>query len=550
MRRSIAHEWLAGRFPLPVYVTDPVPHRPHALLLFDPRAELIIATTVVDPEATDRAAARTLLKARLVSGDAIAPSVRVADEGFASAMRSELGGRVEVSLGPTPELEALCEAMAEALQEKPGDEVPSYLLGGDASPEAVRAFFEAAAEVYRLAPWRIVREDSQVLRLDAPRAGYKQACVSVVGQKGENHAVLVLGSIDEFEAFSLRAATADRESFEAEGPGARLFGVSFDAAGELPKELAREVKRHGWPVADASAYPTIVQVDADGVPRPTVKADYAFATSLLRALAVFLERHADVFRSSPARQAKVRVECDDLPGKPAVTLTAPHPGAYWRWGRESLVEHHLIVDGDELIQRFLERTPSGNRSAARQEARVVAELLRFKIRVVGEYPLGWHPKLLDRYLTEFLPREGDVMDEDVEATPRILDAFFAWLAESGEEESLVVDRIRDGIRRLTPAFLREARNPSNFSEFKKLNSEVRAAGIPVHDKRRLTAFLKKRSNDVAGEPAQPSLFEKTSSPRAALRKAWVWTPGTPAPDPKGPCPCGSSQRYKRCCMPR
>jgi uncharacterized protein YchJ len=329
-----------------------------------------------------------------------------------------------------------------------------------------------------------------------------------------------------------------------------LFGVGFDAGNELPKSMLREAREHGWAVAGASAYPTVVQMDADGVVRPVVAGDYVFATALLRALAGFFERHADVWRHPPARPARFRLACEDLAGKPAVSLAAPHPGAYWRWGWESLTEHHLLHEAGDIVRRFVARSKAPRAAAAiGQETRVVAELLRFKIRVVGQHPLDWHPKLVDRYLTDYLPREGDVRADDIDATPAILDAFFVWLGESHEEDADAVARIRAGIERLTPAFLREARKPENFSAIKKLTAEVRAAGIPAKEKRRLAALIKARAPILAAEQAQRSLFEPEAT-SASARKPWVWTPGTPPPDPKGACPCGSSSRYKRCCMPR
>jgi hypothetical protein len=33
-------------------------------------------------------------------------------------------------------------------------------------------------------------------------------------------------------------------------------------------------------------------------------------------------------------------------------------------------------------------------------------------------------------------------------------------------------------------------------------------------------------------------------------KAWVWNSVDPPPDPRAPCPSGSSRRYRNCCMPR
>lgn len=62
-------------------------------------------------------------------------------------------------------------------------------------------YFEAASRLYRAAPWTRIDNDSQLLRLEAPWAGFDDGCVSVIGTLGESRGFAVFESLHDFRAF-------------------------------------------------------------------------------------------------------------------------------------------------------------------------------------------------------------------------------------------------------------------------------------------------------------------------------------------------------------
>src|SRR5688572_31752423 len=85
------------------------------------------------------------------------------------------------------------------------DDLPSF-LAGDVPPDVVGDFFDAAAALYRAAPWRIVTED-QVVRVDITRLGIDGRCLSVIGSAGESLGLLLFPSLDDFDDFIDRKST-------------------------------------------------------------------------------------------------------------------------------------------------------------------------------------------------------------------------------------------------------------------------------------------------------------------------------------------------------
>jgi len=79
-----------------------------------------------------------------------------------------------------------------------------------------------------------------------------------------------------------------------------VLSINFGGRKELPRRLARQAKRHAWPVAGPRAYPWILAVAVDGLSRPITERDYAYTSALLEALAVFLREHAAAFAPDPA----------------------------------------------------------------------------------------------------------------------------------------------------------------------------------------------------------------------------------------------------------
>jgi hypothetical protein len=465
-------------------------------------------------------------------------ALRVDDPQLAVVLRGRLGPGVTVRVEPTPEIDAVVRAMGRAIG--PGDNRQSYLDNGRVTPEAVGRFFEAAAAVYRLAPWRIAQSDNQVLGLDAPSFGMEGACLSIIGGLGESHGVLVFESVDDFAEM---ARVGTEEEIRDRGAGMPILSINFEARKNLPPGLASEAKRHGWPVAGPRAYPWLLSLDAQGLARPLAERDYAWATAVLDALTGFLGVHGAVFEDEPETPVSWTVLIDRLPGTPSVTLTAPHPEADWDWLDGSPLDAEYWDEADALANQFVADQVRGGRSAEwlRGAQAVMDDLFGFKIDTSREPPLGWTTAQVDEYLLEYFPQMSGIPTEEAESVPEYLDAFFAWLGETGRENRAVARELRRRITRRRHAFVQLASGPAVAGSPRNLAQVVRKSGIDPSDEAALAAVVEEWTARLETEriPAPP-----------VTGKRWQWTPGTPPPDPGAPCPCESGARYRKCCMPR
>lgn len=535
-------EWVAGWRPGPFRVEEPAPFRPWVAVVVDAATGWLFGVETLDQGSGPAEAAGAIVKVvkaqRPKTAPAFPQALRVDDQEVATALRGALGQGVTVRVGPTPEIDAVLRAMGRVIG--PRADRQSYLDNGRVTPEAVGRFFEAAAAVYRLAPWRIAQSDNQVLCLDAPSFGMKGACLSIIGGLGQNYGVLIFESVDDFSEL---AHVGSEEEIRDQGAGVPIRSINFEARKSLPRGLATEAKRHGWPVAGPRAYPCLLSLDADGHARALAERDYECATAVLDALAGFLGAHGAVFEDEPKTPVSRTALIDRLPGTPSVTLTAPHPEADWDWLDGSPLDAEYWDEADALGDQFVADQVRGGRSAEwlRGAQAVIDDLFDYKIDTAGEPPIGWTVAQIDEYLLEYFPQMSGLPTEEAESVPEYLDTFFVWLGETGREDLAVVGELRRRIARRQHAFVQLASGPAVAGSPRSLAQVIRTSGIDPSDETAIAA--------VVEEWAARLETERVPRP-AATGKRWQWTPGTPLPEPAAPCPCGSGVRYRKCCMPR
>ena len=221
--------------------------------------------------------------------------IRVADASLADEVREVVGEAIPIDVAPTPELDALLEAMLESMPRHADDEKASYLERGRIPPATVEKLFRSAELLYRMAPWKVATDD-QVLRMDIPALGVEGACVSIIGNLGESLGILIFPSLVSYEAFA----------WVAEGPrpkpgridfGTSVLSLNFERGADLPASMRREVAIHGWPVADANAYPHVVRRDRDGACRPLVERDVRIASACALSLTTFFVKYRRLFEA-------------------------------------------------------------------------------------------------------------------------------------------------------------------------------------------------------------------------------------------------------------
>jgi len=293
-------EWIGGRLSPPFFITDrDEPYRPGLVIWMDARDGLVVGQEVVAPEDTDGAVARVLLAAmeRPLAGPPRRPDrIRVAEASLAAEVRAALGDTTPIEVAPTPEFDALLQAMLESFSG--GDEAESYPEQGRVPPQAVAELFRAAEILYSIAPWQVATDD-QVLRMEIPALGVEGACVSIIGNLGESLGLLIFPSLAGYEAFGRVAEEHARHALGS-GPidlGTDCLALNFERGADLPPGMRREVVAHSWPVADANAYPRVERRERDGASRPLVERDVKIASACATSLSAFFAKHQSLFEA-------------------------------------------------------------------------------------------------------------------------------------------------------------------------------------------------------------------------------------------------------------
>lgn len=322
-RGSVSAEWVGGRFLMPAYVTEDDPCRPELALWLEVPAGLVVGHGVNGDENVEGTLAQALRDAlvRPTRGAARIPErLRVADHGMAAELRNAFGERFAIDVAPTPELDAIFEQFVQSMPH--GDDKASYLEGGRVPEHVVARMFEAAALLYRAAPWKVAYDD-EVLRLDIPSLGVEGACVSIIGALGESLGLIVFPSLLAYEHFG--AAAEQASSWGAPDLGGPVLSLDFWRANDVPGGMRREIARHGWPTVSPAALPVVTHRDRDGLPRPLSEADVRTAAECAFAVASFFVRHPDAFGGRLREPVSESITTGD--GAVTVRLTAPYEAA-------------------------------------------------------------------------------------------------------------------------------------------------------------------------------------------------------------------------------
>lgn len=540
--RRAGGEWVIGRRSGPFEVEGPTHYRPDLVLVVDAASGFVVASEPVHPEASaDEVAAR--VESWLTPG----VSLRVDDERIAEALRARLGPDQPVRVGPVPELRAPLAALSRFMGRGGGSRRREPLWTDEASAEARIGFFDAAAQFERSAPWEAAG-DGQVLRLDVPALGWEGACVSILGAAGEEFGLLLLRSLEDFVAFTRLAGEPRRPANRRRAIGVPLLSVNFDHPDSITggRVLAKRARAHGWQPGPDGRLAYLLKVGPDSVAQPVTTDDYRLATASLEAVRVFVEKHRRLFERPPTEQVETRLRVAMPVGDVEVRVTAPPGDLPWAWGEEEPIDGLRRAENEAVLEAFLEarRTSGASEEELGHAREVVDEALRFKA-TRGEPGDRWTPDEVEEYLLRHYPARGSAPDEELELVPASLDAFLEWLGTLGTGRVVALRAARQRLARCRDRFLTDARDPRRFGPAKTLLRAMVREGVDPTDSRAVDAFLTEFNLRVEKDPSLLPLPDFSHRGRA-----WVWTPDQPPPDPRGPCPCGSGKRYRKCCMPR
>lgn len=263
----VAVEWVGGITSMPGYVVgEGAPYRPE-MLFWIGEDGAVLGSRIGKPGELLSVAAESLRYATECprSGRPHLPThIRVSSKPLAEVIRAAHPS-IDVICAPTPELKEVFENLREYLDED--SDGPTY-LSYEVRVNDMEALFEAAAELYRNEPWSLVPDDHCLLSVSIDSLGIRNALVSVIGQRGESRGLVFFSSLEDFHAFSEAAQAADHG-----GPTRTPthMSLTFERGGDLPPSLRKEIALFEWEIAATNAYPRLLLLDEDRVPRaPTL----------------------------------------------------------------------------------------------------------------------------------------------------------------------------------------------------------------------------------------------------------------------------------------
>lgn len=515
-------EWVGGIVAMPAYVTgEGEPFRPEALFWISAEGA-VLSYTVGKPGEVVELACESLRNAvaQPMSGRPHAPDrVRVASPELAEALRAGQPD-LEVVCAPTPEIDAVFDAMRERMNDDA--EIEQSYLSPDVGPGAVGALFRAAAALFRAKPWKTVPSDQSLFLVSIEKLGVTDAALSVIGQMEQSLGLILFSGIDDLEAY-LDAADAMKNGEEPTMPPHVV--LNFERGAEVSAALRKEIAEHHWEVASVDAYPWLVAVDEGLIVRPPTAEEVTIAEAIALALPnVLKEKEALLAAWSGgdpvARTFVVATHVGDV----EVSLRAPYgrdPSEY-KPPYDVLSDlFELGQDGDEIdaearrpLQDELVR-----RFVASPEAKALTDVwsCHFVMDFAADYfnatiaTLG--PRELREIVFAIIPRKVGI---DASAASGIIDenrAFYAFLKrEFALEKADACLRVLggDAVKKLEAALS----DTSKFGMAKSLFMAGREMSFDMESKEGIEAWLRvMQSQPLPASVQLPSLGD-LSRPQA------------------------------------
>lgn len=533
-----AAEWFGGVASLPNYVLDEdAPYRPEGLFWVD--AEGTIVGHLVDKPGKVLGQAAESLRAAMeqpIIGKPRTPSrVRVASPDLAQALR-EGHPNLDILCAPTPEFDAFVEAMLEHIDQGPTDE-PTYLSPGVA-PEAVSAFFSAAAGLFRAKPWTVVTSDSEPLAVTIPELGIDDAALSVIGQMGESLGLIMFPGLAEFDAFVWGAEKMQRGGKPKMPP---QFVVQFEPVKELHPALRKEVRAQRWELAGTNAYPTLTSVDGDMVVRPLTNRDLRTAEAIALALTAFVaDKDAVVAALVGATSLERTLRVATHGGELDVTLRAPHERKMTHAPPASGLLRDLfelgqseVMDDEarsaleqELVERFAD-SPEGAEHASVHACHFV---LDYAASYLHETVATLDAKGLRDVVFRVIPRKVSIDPSDARWVIEVNRSFYQFL-----KREFALAQADDCLRVLGGDAVEELEaelsDPSNFGTAKAMIMQARDEGFDMSTQEGIEEWMRVQNSrqmglgaPFGGPPGRASRSSSsakkdTKKKRQATRKA-------------------------------
>jgi len=334
-------EWVGGTVMAPGFVTgESGEHYQPTMPVWLNEIGQVIGMELLSPgdPPFDPVASLKQAIANPMTGPAGAPShLRVNDKNIAAKLKESFPS-IQVSVGPTTELDELASTMADDLFV--GDEPQAYSDIGDDNI-AIESFFNSAAALYQCKPWDTVPHDQSLIGVTIDSFGVTDGAICVIGQMNDSFGFVLFDSLNEHEQYALMSDAFERGEQPNIPPHRSL---SFDNANDIHPTLRKDIARHQWTVAHANAYPCLMAPTDGNTLRALTEADVELFDVIAQGLRTALGQPAFVQALSGKGEHTVDYQILTKSRPTIITLQAPYP-----------YERVLKAAGaiDDLISRLL-----------------------------------------------------------------------------------------------------------------------------------------------------------------------------------------------------
>lgn len=218
--------------------------------------------------------------------------VQVRDAQTANLVREDLatcGIEVEIA----EHLEALDAAIGEMAQHMRRKEDSERLFDPALDLDCLRQFADAAAELYRAAPWNLLTDEDLVC-VESPRAPKGMGAFTVLGAGGVEFGLGFYASKTAFKEF------AESDPHDVKMPAEGLWLMSYEEEYDWPMAEAEYWNHHELALAGEHAYPSLECELENGAPKFATRTHLEFAEAVMRALTASTEDEIDSGRWTKA----------------------------------------------------------------------------------------------------------------------------------------------------------------------------------------------------------------------------------------------------------
>jgi tetratricopeptide (TPR) repeat protein len=260
--------------------------RPWMILVINAVSDLIQTYEVADHETSPDALWDILVRAmhHPMMGKAHRPAeLQVRASARWEYLRPHLE-EIGVRLTVVEELNHVDVALHELSEHLGGTSEPGLLDAPGVTPRLVAGLYEAAAEFFRLAPWKKVGYEGAI-RVECDKFQGGPWYAVLMGQSG-----LTIG-LALYEDLELLKSLWTGEGDDEENARRTVATtVTFGEEWDIPVADLEAARRHHWKVARADAYPTVYRKELGMSMRPPLAPELELMEGVLRAIPEFVNR--------------------------------------------------------------------------------------------------------------------------------------------------------------------------------------------------------------------------------------------------------------------